>query len=329
MSTPYFIDGVVRHASWLVAATAATHGTYLNLGHLPQLFEAELFAGLRHHGLTWRVIADLMGGSSSAVFERARRKREAHRYRGFFTRWRAVVDYIREEGGATRAEVGHRFREEPSDMMAEILRGLMRMEILAETGDRRRRRLIVNPERAEQSLAEMDDHLVMLALYDAGAATHGELVERLGLEKIRPAIARLDASLGRLTAAAGGEEAVIQTCTDDGETVYRCERLYLKGDDTAGMYAGIYDHLQTVHRLLHHFVTAEEGERRGWGSTYTFTIRPGNPLAAEVESRLDGLRDEMSALRERLDEGNEGLPTEGAKSISLYMGRLDEAGKGA
>jgi hypothetical protein len=156
------------------------------------------------------------------------------------------------------------------------------------------------------------DELLWALVYRGGPLSVEALASRLPLERAQIA-QRLEAL------AASGR-------------VSRTRKSYVAQDmsvplaSEAGWEAAVFDHLQAVvHAITQRLrggAGVPSGAETAGGSTYSFDVWDGHPLAAEVEGALARFRVEHTRLRERADAWNRehGRPAR-YRQIVMYGGQ--------
>jgi hypothetical protein len=96
----------------------------------------------------------------------------------------------------------------------------------------------------------------------------------------------------------------------DGSTYYDAADFSVPFGAPTGWEAAVFDHfqalVQTIAQRLRGGPRGAELDDLVGGSTYSFDIWPGHPLADEVRGTLRRVREQHSALRARVDEYNRG-----------------------
>jgi DNA-binding MarR family transcriptional regulator len=161
---------------------------------------------------------------------------------------------------------------------------------------------------ARRALAGAIDHdralanLLLVAIYRHGPIDRAGLLELMPVDET--ALERALTSLeqhGRVEREGSGAQAR-----------FRCERVVIAFHDPEGWEAAVYDHYQAMvtalcRKLAHGLSHAEPDESLG-GSTYSFDLWDGHPLAHEARSLLPSLRRAAQSLRARVEAYNERHP---------------------
>jgi hypothetical protein len=118
----------------------------------------------------------------------------------------------------------------------------------------------------------------------------------------------------------------LQRTEEDGIALYQAVRLVLPLGSTAGWEAAVFDHFKAlvatiIRRLPEKSIPPSLADSVG-GSTYTFSVWPGHPMADEVYGTLKRFRSELSAMRDRAAKINdeEGVPEAHTRTV-IYVGQ--------
>lgn len=294
------IDAVVRQTTVLLAHLATASGQRATLASVANQVFADLVRELKQQGLGNKVIADMFGMALRAYHKKVARLGESHTSRGQSI-WEAVLAFVEQRGGVLRTEVLARFSGDDDAVVRSVLNDLVDNGILFRTGAGERTSYRAARPEELPALPDRDEviaRLILVALHQHGPLSEDELLEHLPMER-----ATLVALVRSLV-----EDGRAQREDTPAGPVYRCERLMIGFADPAGWQAAIYDHYQAMvgalcHKLRITALQATPGEWLG-GSTYTFDLWPGHPLADEVLTLLTRLRKEAAGMRERVDAHN-------------------------
>ncbi len=114
---------------------------------------------------------------------------------------------------------------------------------------------------------------------------------------------------------------------EDGKdgAVYRAPQFFVAVGAPSGWEAAVFDHFHAVVRTicskLRKSTQSSSADQVG-GSTYSFEIWDGHPLASEVLGALERFRREHSALRERVRAHNAAASKPAARfGVVVYGGQ--------
>lgn len=301
MNVQVLIDSLVQQVTVLIAQLATSGGVRAPVAHIANQVFVELARELEAQGVSRKVSADMFGMALRA-YQRKLRRLTAEGHGREPTLWKALLDQIAAAGTLTRAQLLERAAREREDeaLVRGVLRDLVDSGVLACSGqgDEARYRVLSEHELQKRALgAGADaglDELLWALVYRTGPVQLDALGARLPLEREALA-ARLDALVasGRLERTHAGYAAY------DFSVPLRAE---------VGWEAAVFDHLQaavqTICQRLRSGPGVPGGQERAGGSTYTFDVWDGHPLASEVDASLARFRAAHTQLRERVDAYN-------------------------
>jgi len=313
------IDAIVRQTTVLIAELATSRGLRAPLAHVADQVFVELTRELEAQGLSRKVSADMFGMALRTYQRKVQRLEECATERGR-SLWEAVYDFIRARPVVTRREVLERFRGDDDEVVRGVLADLVESNLVFATG----------PTQATTFRAASDAELgdmVRHRQHRADADLVWALVFRLG-----PIGAPELATLGRFEQAE--IEAVLSHLVESDRVtredtaigaVYRTSHFFIPVGASSGWEAAVFDHFHAVVRTICAKLrkTTESSARdRIGGSTYSFEVWEGHPLAEEVLDSLRRFREAHSALRERVRAHNEGHPKPAARvGVVVYGGQ--------
>jgi hypothetical protein len=309
------IDAVVRQTTVLLAHLATASGQRATLASVANQVFADLVRELKQQGLGNKLIADMFGMALRAYHKKVARLAESHSARGQSI-WEAVLAFVHERQSVLRSDVLLRFSGDDGAVVRSVLNDLVDNGLLFRTGAGDR--MSFRAARPEELPALPDREEVVARLVLVALHQHGPLDEEALLEIVPMEPARLSALLTALV-----EDGRAQR---DASGRYRCDHLVIGFADPVGWQAAVYDHYQAMvgalcHKLRTQAQEAKPGEHLG-GSTYTFDLWPGHPMADEVLTLLSRLRKEAAALRVRVDQHNAQHAPSGAPfRVVTYVGQ--------
>ncbi len=300
MGSTFLIDAIVRQTTVLIAALATAAGHRAPLAGVANQVFADLVKELKQQGLGNKVIADMFGLALRTYHNKVARTSESRSERGR-SLWEAVLGYVQEHGTLSRTQVLERFARDDEAVVRGVLKDLVRSGLLFQSGasDHMGYRAagaseIVSAPDQDTALA----NLLLVAIHRHGPVDRDGLLELVPMDE--PTLARALAPLvqsGRIELSGSGAQAH-----------YTCEGYVIAFHDPAGWEAAVYDHYQAMvtalcaklERGLSH---AEPDEAIG-GSTYSFDLWEGHPLAREARGLLPALRRQAQSLRARVEAYN-------------------------
>jgi hypothetical protein len=155
------------------------------------------------------------------------------------------------------------------------------------------------------------DELIWVIIYREGPLTFEVLRGRCRLSA-----ADLERVLGRLLDG--------QRVGKDAESYFAISYCIPLGQ-TIGWESAVFDHYQAVVKTVCRRLRGDDSAAlltQPTGSTYSFDVWPGHPLADEMRALVDDFRSRASDLRARMDAhvAADGLPDE-YEQVDVYVGR--------
>jgi hypothetical protein len=308
------IDNIVRQTTVLIAQLATSGGVRAPLAQIADRVFLDLSRELESQGLSRKVMADMFGMALRSYRRRIRQLSESSTVRGR-TLWEAVLDFLSQGTLVTREEVLRRFARDEEALVKGVLNDLCESGLVFRTGSAKDAayRTATAAEMAELSArAEGLDELVWILVYREGPISAETLKARttLGAEALQQCLERL-------------QEARRIDVGEDG--LFRSGSITLPLGAHEGWEAAIFDHFQAVVRTICARLMASSEptvEAETGGSTYTFRVWPGHPLADEVKSFLGEFRERQSELRKRVDAyASEHPPPSVYEQVVTYGGQ--------
>ncbi len=317
MNVQLLIDSIVRQTTVLIAQLATSGGIRAPLAHIANHVFVELARELEAQGVSRKVSADMFGMALRAYQRKLRRLGESSTEQGR-SLWEAVLDFLENDGVRTRAEVLSRFQRDEPETVRGILRDLTESGLVFATGSGHSTvyRAATTDELGSirrRRNSEGFDELVWALVYREGPIKHDELLGRAGVDA-----QSLDVAVTRLTDAG----RIMKHETPSG-VEYASEELVLPVDDPVGWEAAVLDHYQAVVQTICARLRPEDApSATAGGSTYTFDVWDGHPLADDVRELLTRFRADTSELRQRVEAHNakQGMPGDFDRVV-VYAGQ--------
>ncbi|MFI5308914.1 MAG: hypothetical protein ACHQ53_16265 [Polyangiales bacterium] len=316
MNGQILIDSLVRQLTVLIAQLATSGGVRAPIAHIANQVFVDLSSELHAQGVSRKVSADMFGMALRAYQRKLRRLTSSHGEREQ-TLWRGVLEAVAEAGSLSRQQIMRRFGTDDEAVVRGVLHDLVEGGVLACSG--------TGPNATYWAVSEQEltqrwpatgeqglDELLWAIVYRGGRVDTRALASRLSLDETRLQ-ARLDAlvSSGRLTQV---------------RDQYEAQDFSVPLNSAAGWEAAVFDHVQamvqTICQRLSAGAAVPAGSETVGGSTYSFDVWDGHPLAAEVQTALARFRAEHTALRERVEAFNRehGLPAQ-YRQVVVYGGQ--------
>jgi hypothetical protein len=311
------IDAIVRQTTVLIAQLATSGGARAPLTHVASQVFLDLSDELNSQGISRKVSADMFGLALRTYLRKIQRLSESSTERGRSLS-QAVLDFLSEGRVVTRAELFRHFRREEESLLGAVLHDLTETGLVfrSGSGEAAAYRAVTSSElqHLRRSSDDSIDELLWAIIYRCGPLDRPALVRLTGAEE-----AELDATLARLL-----ESGRVHSERCDGGLAYTSNELVVALDSPVGWEASVYDHFHAVVKTICCRLQAESSARddRIGGSTYTFDVWPGHPHEEEAADLLRRLRQEVSALRQRVEAHNaeHGLPSD-YNQIVFYCGQ--------
>lgn len=302
MNVPLLIDALVRQMTVLLAQVATSGGTRAPLSHIANQVFVELANELSAQGVSRKVSADMFGMALRAYVRKVGRLNDSHTDHGR-TLWTAVLDYLQDGTPKTRDQILRRFSRDDESQVRAVLQDLTDSGLVFISGDSTAaiyratsdaELLLLKQASSAEGLAEF----VWVFAYREGPITAAQLARKLRMSE-EDCVALLDALV---------DQGRIQVSVASGAASYRATDFSVPLEARTGWEAAVFDHfravVQTITQRLEHGSRVSHLEGIVGGSTYSFDVWPGHPLADEVKSVLKNLRSTQSALRRRVEEFN-------------------------
>lgn len=317
MNVQLLIDAIVRQTTVLIAQLATSGGLRAPLAHIANEVFLELATELDAQGVSRKVSADMFGMALRAYLRKIQRLRESRTDHGR-SLWEAVLSFLQERGVVARRDVLERFNRDDEELVRGVLHDLTQSGIVFRSGSGAGTtyRVASDEERNQMGQHATDaDELLWLMVYREGPVDREAIARASGL-----AGDELDLALQRLLSSRR-----IRTERRGTVETYLADEFVIPLGHSLGWEAAVLDHyravVQTVCRRLEADAPPARLDRVG-GSTYTFDVWEGHPMAEEVSGWLRGFRDRAADLRARLEAYNakSGVPDEYVEVV-VYGGQ--------
>jgi hypothetical protein len=305
MGSTYLIDAIVRQTTVLIATLATASGHRAPLAGLANQVFADLVKELKEQGLGNKVIADMFGLALRTYHNKVARLSESRSERGR-SLWEAVLGYVQERGVTSRTHVLERFARDDDAVVRGVLKDLVGSGMLFQTGNGDH--TSYRAAGAGELAAEHDQDAALANLLLVAIHRHGP-IDRAGLLEIVP----VDEPALERALAALEQNGNVEHEGSGAQARFTCDGFVIAFHDPAGWEAAVYDHYQAMvtalcAKLERGLAHAQPDEAIG-GSTYSFDLWDGHPLAHEARGLLPSLRKQAQSLRARVEAYNERHPT--------------------
>lgn len=317
MTVELLIEAIVRQTTILIAQLATSGGARAALAQVADQVFLDLVHELERQGVSRKVSADMFGLGLRTYQRKIQRFLESSTERGR-SLWVAVLDYVQQAAGVTRAELLAQFASDDESQVRGVLRDLMESGLIVASGSGPRLSYRVTSEDELARLRQVQsndglDELLWAMIYREGPSTLA------ALKKIHTVVSELEPALARLQAAGR-----IEQTAPDGP--YTARTLVLPLGSPVGWEAAVFDHFKavvnTITRRLGMARKSTALADRVGGSTYTLDVWPGHPHAERAYETLKQLRSQIGQLREEVEQYNALHPVpERYTQILMYVGQ--------
>lgn len=324
MDVKLLIDAIVRQTTVLIAQLSTAAGIRAPLAHVADQVFFELASEIEAQGVARKVAADMFGLALRSYQKKMQRLTESASARDK-TLWEAVIEFLSQQGSATRERVVARFKRDSERDVAAVLSDLVAQGLVYSTGrgsgaiyglssDADRNRIV------QTTRGEALESMLLLSLYRK-AASRAELAAALSLE-----VSAIEPTLDALLAAGRVHD-------EDGRL--RAETFLIPVGSEHGWEVAVFDHFSAVARAI--AAKVQKGTLRSeasdlvGGATLTFEIDSGHKLEQEVQGLLGRVREEVNELWTRVAAENVARPLDekNLRRVTFYFGQsLDDAEAG-
>jgi hypothetical protein len=318
VNTHLLIDAVVQQTMVFIAQLATSGGVRAPLAHVADQVFLDLSRELQNQGVTKKVIADMFGMALRTYHRRVQETMQSRTDAGR-TVWEAVLEFIRESEPVSGSRVQLRFVHDDGEVVSGVLHDLVSSGLAFRSGrgDGAVYRAAAEADfaAANGSQSEAAEWLAWLTVYRKESATLAELAETTRLP-----ISTCEAALNALV------EQGRATKSSDAQAVYRSERFEVPLGESHGWEAAVLDHYQAMTsaicaKLAERGAGARAKDVVG-GSTWSLDVWAGHPLEEEATQTLARMREQMEALRARIDHHNEIAGVDAARQrVVVYVGQ--------
>ncbi len=321
MNAKLLIDAVVRQTTVLVAHLATSAGLRAPLGHIANSVFLELSSELSAQGVSRKVQADMFG-MALRTYQSKIQRLSASQDDENQPLWAAVFEFIQSEEVASQAQVLRQFYGEDESMVRSILWDLCESGLVFQKGRGTGTIYRLASDEELEKVARSDAEaaalpMIWLNIYLHGPVTRGDLE---GLVELEPEL--VEKALIALV-----EDVRVARDDSAEEPVYSCEQLVIPINDPIGWETAFFDHFNAVVtaaciKLRNARLRSLPSDVVG-GSTYSFEIWEGHPHGERVLGLLRNFREDLSVLRQEVDEYNleHKRDDEETKKVTFYLGQ--------
>lgn len=317
------IDALVRQTTLLIAQVATAGGVRTPVADLANQVFLKLAEELQEQGLSRKVSADMFG-MALRTYTRKLKRLQAAQPELRQSLWQRLLDFVSEQPMTTKARITAHFSRVEAPQLSSVLRDLVASGLVFATGDGADAiyRAATSAELGSMAAlanAEAHDDLAWALIYREGPLSPAELAARFRLElgEVEGMVARLE-ERGRITR------------TDQGRL--QADEFVVPVRASSGWEAAVFDHFQAVvatigqrlEALSQAGATTAQTFCETGGSTYSFDLWPGHPLAEPIVSQLASMRASLSARRAELEEFNRTAQRPAVlRQVTCYFGQCE------
>ena len=321
MNVTVLIDAIVRQTTVLVAQLATAGGIRAPLANVANQVFIQLVDELKAHGLGQKVIADMFGMALRTYKARVQRLRDSATLPGR-TLWRAIHDYIANEGVASKAQILQRFRYDDEAIVRSVLRDLHENGIAFQTGrgDAALFRLVSEDDLKHDATRSLSaaQSLLWVVIHRFGPLTESEIMEHVPL----------DSAVFEQAIAALLDDGRVSRQEEDDTVTYQADAYRIPMGSPNGWEAAVFDHYQAVVTTLSQKVggghTMATMKDVVGGSTFCYDLWDEHPQSDEVEGLLAEFRARCFDVQGRVEEHAAQTPEQDRRNprrVTVYVGQ--------
>jgi hypothetical protein len=325
MYTRLLIDAIVRQTTVLIAELSTASGLRAPLSHIAN----EVFLSLSHEieaqGVGRKVAADMFGLALRTYQKKVQRLSESATEPNR-TLWESILDFVSERGSATREQVVRRFSGDTDREIVGVLSDLVQNGLLHASGRGAAAVYGITSDAERHLFVASSDAESLGPLFWALVRGSSRLTTRGLADETRLELAVARRIVERLI----GEKRLLRKESSD-DAALEAAPLFVPLGTEFGWEASVLDHFRAVSNAI--AAKLRSGKTRAvaddvvGGTTLSFKLYPGHPLAAEVRGLLSRTRRDSISLWERVEaeNGARSIPEESSSRVWFYFGQYEEA----
>lgn len=326
MHIKMLIDSIMQQTTVLIGQLSTAAGVRAPLARIADQVFVDLAQELESQGVGRRVAADMFGMALRSYQKKLRRLTESQSA-AERTLWRSVLEHIRQQQRARKADLLLRFSRDGEREVGSILTDLVSSGLVYQTGRGLNALYRVTSEVDLRHLAGADDPAAIApvlwsTVFDRPGICEAELVQALALdsEVAGKAIQGLIQE-GRLRRDAPGRDAPLHA-----------EDLVVPVGATQGWEVAVHDHFRAVANAIASKVRSGSAQSRSadvvGGGTLSFDLSASHPYRARATALLGEVRERVNALWNEVEAYNARTPVPESERERLffYFGQYIERG---
>ncbi len=319
MNVKLLIDAIMHQTTVLIAQLSTAAGVRAPLAHIADQVFLSLSREIEAQGVARKVVADMFGLALRGYQRKTQRLAASASTQGK-TLFEAVLDYIESKGGASRAAVLERFRNDGQRETIGVLTDLVQSGLLYCTGTGDSTLYGVTSDAERQRLTRHADQIALCNM------ALGEIYRNPGVGAAVLA-ERLQVELGELQTALNELKTEGRVTEDERTGALKASTFQIPVGAAEGWESAVFDHFQAVAAAI---VTKLKAKARGstaadlvGGTTLRFELTPDHPMRDEVLNLLAHVRNITDELWTRTAEYNDAHPEsrDGRFDVSFYFGQ--------
>lgn len=320
MNVKILIDCIVRQTTVLISQLATTGGSRAPLAHIAGQVFLELSRELDVQGVSRKVSADMFGMALRTYQRRIQYLTESSTDRGR-SLWEVVLEYLSQGQMRSRAQVLKRFCQDDQTLVRGVLHDLTESGVVLSSGSGSSQVFRATTKAERSQMQDLNggqglDELIWAHVYREGPLSRADLEQFAASNP-----AQLEEAIERLV-----NDGRVEVRGEGEQVRYSTTKLEILLGAAAGWEAAAYDHyhalVRTICQRLSSAAEPDIEKGRVGGSTFTYDIWEGHPLAEEAYGVLSRFREEHARLYDRIEEynANQGMPSE-YRQVVVYAGQ--------
>ena len=323
MNVRLLIDSIMRQTTVLIAELSTNAGVRAPLAHIADQVFLSLSKEIEAQGVARKVVADMFGLALRGYQRKTRRLASSVSVQGK-TLFEAVLEFIEEQGGATRRRVLQRFRGDGERETIGVLSDLIQSGLAYSTGSGEATLYGITSDGERQRLTRESDETALANM------SLGEIYRNPGITA--------EALAGQLNTPGAEMAPALQALKDEGRITadaatgaLRAATFQLPAGAPHGWESAVFDHFQAVATAIASKLRLRAqnvgGQAYVGGTTLRFELHRNHPLKGDVLALLEDTRERTQALWQRVGEYNDQHPVhEDERAIlTFYYGQNIDA----
>lgn len=321
MNVKLLIDGIVQQTTVLIAQLSTTAGVRAPLAHIADQVFLALSREIEAQGVGRKVAADMFGLALRGYQKKTQRLAASQTTQGK-TLFEAVLEYIGDQGGATRGAIIGRFQRDGERESIAVLSDLVASGLIYATGRGSTTLYGVTSDAERQRLTRVSDEQT-LADMAWGAIYRNPNLE---LSRLAPLLSCKPESAERAVEVLVNDGRVTRSKTET-EVRLRAAGFQVPLGSEKGWESAVFDHYQAVATAIaNKLKLASEGidaNQIVGGTTLRFEMCANHPHKQDVLKLLSVVRKQVTELWEQVSDYNDLHPIKDDErfNVCFYFGQ--------